>query len=53
MLAAEIGQQYGVVTLGVAPDLVEEFYGISAERRITHPAVAAITRAVRNELFAE
>lgn len=53
VLAKEIERQYGVVTLGVAPDLVEEFYGISAERRITHPAVAAITRSVRNELFVE
>jgi LysR family transcriptional activator of nhaA len=32
--------------------LVEEFYAISIERRITHPAVAAITAAARRELFA-
>jgi LysR family transcriptional activator of nhaA len=53
VLAAEIERQYQVVSLGTAEDLVEEFYGMSAERRISHPAVAAITRAARGELFVE
>ena len=52
VLAAEIARQYQVVQIGTAADLVEEFYGISVERRITHPAVAAITRVARGELFA-
>ena len=52
VLADEIVRQYQVVALGRADDLVEEFYGISAERRITHPAVSAITQAARRELFA-
>jgi LysR family transcriptional activator of nhaA len=52
VLADEIVRQYEVVNLGSAGDLVEEFYGISVERRITHPAVAAITSAARGELFA-
>lgn len=52
VLAREIARQYQVVQLGTAEDLVEEFYGISVERRITHPAVAAITQAARGELFA-
>lgn len=52
VLAAEIARQYEVVELGTAGDLVEEFYGISVERRITHPAVAAITQFARGELFA-
>jgi LysR family transcriptional regulator, transcriptional activator of nhaA len=51
VLQAEIRRQYGVVTLGEAPDLTEEFYAISVERRIRHPAVAAITAAARTELF--
>jgi LysR family transcriptional activator of nhaA len=29
----------------------ERFYAISVERRIKHPAVAAITAAARRELF--
>jgi LysR family transcriptional activator of nhaA len=52
VLAREIARQYEVVHLGTADDLVEEFYAISVERRITHPAVAAITQAARGELFA-
>ncbi|RYF13652.1 MAG: transcriptional activator NhaR [Comamonadaceae bacterium] len=52
VLAAEIARQYQVVEVATAADLVEEFYGISVERRITHPAIAAITQAARGELFA-
>jgi LysR family transcriptional activator of nhaA len=52
VLADEIARQYEVECLGTAGDLLEEFYAISVERRITHPAVAAITEAARSELFA-
>ncbi len=51
VLAAEIEAQYQVLRLGTASTLMEEFYGISIERRITHPAVVAITTAARRELF--
>ena len=51
ILAHEIEAQFGVVQLGAAPDLVEEFYAISIERRISNSAVAAITDAARRELF--
>lgn len=52
VLAGEISAQYGVECLGHADDIVEEFYAISPERRITHPAVAAIRNAARHALFA-
>jgi LysR family transcriptional activator of nhaA len=52
VLAGEIARLYEVVNIGTGEGLVEEFYGISVERRITHPAVAAITQAARGELFA-
>lgn len=52
VLADEIVQQYQVRWLGTPDDLMEEFYAISVERRITHPAVAAITAAARGKLFA-
>ena len=52
VLAAEIARQYEVEAIGTADGLVDEFYGISVERRITHPAIAAITRVARGELFA-
>ncbi|MCB1987634.1 MAG: LysR family transcriptional regulator, partial [Burkholderiaceae bacterium] len=52
VLADEIAQQYQVEWLGTADDLVEEFYAISVERRITHPAVSVITATARGKLFA-
>jgi LysR family transcriptional activator of nhaA len=52
VLDAEVRQQYGAQLLGEAPDLIEEFYVITVERRITHPGVASITDAARKGLFA-
>ncbi len=51
VLEAEIQAQYGVKVIGRSDDLVEEFYAISVERRITHPCVVAISRAARGQLF--
>ena len=51
VLAGELARQYEVVHLGTVEEVVEEFYGISVERRITHPAVHAITAAAREQLF--
>lgn len=50
-LEPQILAQYGVVVLGRSDELVDEFFAISVERRITHPCVAAITRAARTKLF--
>ena len=44
-------RQYGVRAIGRTDELVEEFYAISAERRISHPCVVAITSAARSTLF--
>lgn len=52
VLGKEIEQQYHVKTLGSTDELVNEFFAISVERRITHPCVVAITETARNELFA-
>ena len=52
VLSNEIEKQLGVKTLGVAADVVDEFFAISVERRVTHPCVVAITQSARNELFA-
>jgi LysR family transcriptional activator of nhaA len=51
VLEDEIGRQYQVDRLGSASDLLEEFYVLSVERRITHPGVLAITQAARRDLF--
>lgn len=42
-IADEICQQYGVKEVGRIHEVTEQFFAISLERRITHPAVAAIT----------
>ena len=51
VLDAEVRRQYQVKRIGEASDLIEEFFVLSVERRITHPGVAAITRAARDGLF--
>lgn len=51
VLEDETCAQYGVRVLGRTDELVEEFHAISVERRITHPCVAAITQAARDEVF--
>ena len=43
--------QYGVAVIGRSDEMKEDFYAISIQRRITHPAVAAITEAARGSLF--
>ncbi len=45
-------EQYGVQLLGHADGVRERYYAVSAERRLTHPAVRAISDAARHELFA-
>lgn len=52
VLERDIEKQYGVHALGATPEVLEEFFAISVERRITHPCVTAITLAARTELFA-
>jgi len=50
-IAEEVTRQYGVVTIGQTDEVREQFYAISVERRISHPAVAAITETAREWLF--
>ena len=44
-------RQYGVRVVGRLPDVLARFYAISAERRLKHPAVVAISSAAKIELF--
>ena len=46
----EIRQQYNVQLVGRIPDLREQFYAVTVERRIRHPAVEQITSAARERL---
>lgn len=49
-IAGEVAKQFGVEIIGNTDDVREEFYAISVERKISHPAVAAITDTARNWL---
>jgi LysR family transcriptional activator of nhaA len=47
----DVVAKYGVRVIGRTEEIKERYYAISAERRIKHPAVSAITETARNELF--
>jgi LysR family transcriptional activator of nhaA len=49
VLDDETCAQYGVEVLGRAAELVEEFFGVSVERRVRHPCVVAITQSAREQ----
>ena len=51
VLESEIETQYRVKTFGRTQEIIEEFFAISVERRLTHPCVVAITEAARDRLF--
>ncbi len=51
VMEAETMAQYGVQCVGRSDELVDEFFAVSVERRITHPCVVAITDAARGQLF--
>lgn len=50
-IAKEVQQQHGVVAVGSTRDVSEKYYAISVERKLTHPAVVAISESARLELF--
>jgi LysR family transcriptional regulator, transcriptional activator of nhaA len=47
----DVARQYNVERITLLEGVREEYYAISAERRIRNPAVAAITAAARGGLF--
>lgn len=51
-LARDIEEQFGAVLVGEAVELREQFFAISNERKIKHPAVEAILSAVQKGPFA-
>jgi len=52
-IAEEVKKQYGVVVVGETNEIREQFFAISVERKISHPAVSAITETAREWLFSE
>jgi LysR family transcriptional regulator, transcriptional activator of nhaA len=51
VMEKDMVEQFGVTVVGRSDELVEEFFAVSVERRISHPCVAAITTAARDQLF--
>lgn len=47
----EICRQYRVRSVGRIDEVKEQFYAISVERRLKHPAVVEISNAARKKLF--
>lgn len=47
----EVMRQYDVKPVGRVESVRERFYAISAERRLRHPAVVAVSNAARLEVF--
>ena len=47
----DVLDKYAVSVIGRTDEVKERFYAISAERRIKHPAISAITESARLDLF--
>jgi len=51
VIESEIASQYGVKVIGRTKEIIEAFFAISVERRVTHPCVVAINATARSQLF--
>jgi LysR family transcriptional activator of nhaA len=51
IVEASVCREYDVKIVGHLDRVRERFYAVSAERRLKHPAVIAITESARRELF--
>jgi len=47
----DVSRLYGVRVVGRTEAVRERYYVISAERRLKHPGVVAMTTAARDQLF--
>jgi len=50
VIASQVCRHYGVSVVGETEAVRERYYALSAERRVTHPGVAALSTAARAEL---
>ncbi|TFW10016.1 LysR family transcriptional regulator, partial [Oxalobacteraceae bacterium OM1] len=49
----DVREQFGAVPVGALGGVREQFYAISNERKIKHPAVDAILSAIHGKVFGE
>jgi LysR family transcriptional activator of nhaA len=53
ILADEMRSQYDAEIVGRADGVAASYYAISVERKLIHPAVVAISKAAKSELFVD
>jgi LysR family transcriptional activator of nhaA len=53
VIEAEILDRYRVRVVGRSEAVRQQFYAISVERKIKHPAVVAICEAARQDIFSK
>lgn len=53
IIADEVCHNFNVKAIGEITEMQQKFYAISAERKVKHPAVAAICDSARHTLFVE
>jgi LysR family transcriptional regulator, transcriptional activator of nhaA len=51
VIETEVTRQHSVRIIGRTTEIRERFYAISADRRLKHPAVVALTGAARHAMF--
>jgi LysR family transcriptional regulator, transcriptional activator of nhaA len=47
IMAAEVERQHGAQVIGVSTDILCRYYAISVQRKLSHPAVVAISESAR------
>ena len=51
VMADHVCEQYKVAAIGRIDSVVEQLYAITTERRLSHPAIVAISQAARSDVF--
>ncbi|MFC4699089.1 transcriptional activator NhaR [Glaciecola siphonariae] len=51
IIEQEVKDSFGLTVIGRLSDIKQKFYAISAERKVTHPAVAAVCSTARDIIF--
>lgn len=51
VLAKDVFEQFGAITVGPMAEVTEQIYAISNERKIKHPAIEAILNAMHADVF--
>lgn len=51
VIAKEVETNHGVEIIGVTDEIICRYYAISVQRKLSHPAVVAISESAQNNLF--